>query len=83
MNITVTFTDTGDPAMPDGTAIVFENVEDWQLNTPVTVEDIDCAAAGCQGCGAVHRKLKGPARLKLTASAHGSRPMWKVPEAVT
>jgi len=82
MNITVTFTDTGNPAMPDGTAIVFENVEDWQLNTPVAVKDTDCATAGCDGCSAVHRKVEGEARLELEASAHGSRPLWKVPEAV-
>lgn len=83
MNITVTFTGTGDKNMPDGTAIVFESVEDWQINTPVTLEDIDCATAGCDGCSAVHRGQKGDARLELTASAHGSRPLWKVPEAVT
>jgi hypothetical protein len=82
MNITVTFTDSGDPDMPDGTAVVFENVEDWQLNTPVAVKEIDCAAAGCNGCGAVHRTLTGEARLELTASARESRPLWKLP-AVT
>jgi hypothetical protein len=83
MKITVTFTESGDAGIPDGSTLSFDDVTDCQVSTPADIEVIDCAAAGCKGCGAVHRRLTGTARLRLEASGRRQTLLWKIPEAVT
>jgi hypothetical protein len=86
MNITVTFTDCGGMDAPEGTVIVFEDVDDWQVTTPADIEDIDCAAEGCHegGSATPHRRFTGVTHLTLEASGtRAGGPRWKVPEAVT
>lgn len=82
MNITVTFTGTGDAAT-DGRTLSFEDVGNYSLSTPADVEETDCATGGCAGCGAVHRRFTGPARLILTAEGRRDALLWKDPEAAT
>jgi hypothetical protein len=84
MNITVTFTDPGDFEVPDGMALVFEDVDLYEVSTPADVEEIDCAAAGCEGCEAVHRRFTGTSHLELRASGLCENgPRWLIPKAVT
>lgn len=82
MNITITFTDAGDAGFPEGYTIVFADADKCQINEGRDSEEIDCAAAGCEGCGTPHSKLKDTAYIKLEASGqrHAVR---NIPEAVS
>lgn len=84
MNITITFSDAGDASFPEGTSVVFENIDHYELSMPRDVELLGCAEAGCEGCTAVHRRLTGTSHLRLEAAGDiKGGPLWKIPEAVT
>lgn len=82
MNIAITFTDAGDAGFPEGYTIVFADADKCQINEGRDIEEVTCEAAGCQGCEAVHRRLKDTAYIKLQAT--GKRHCVRnVPQAVT
>ena len=79
MNITVTFTGTGNPHLPDGSRLIFEDVEQCSPGTSSDIADISCEDDGCPGCSAAHHRFTGTYRLSLTAT--GFRPArWDIPE---
>jgi hypothetical protein len=81
MDITVTFSNTGDSGIPDGAVLTFADASRCQVSTPRDTEQVPCADAGCPGCGAVHHRFTGMARLRLDASGDiGDGPAWKYPE---
>ena len=82
MNITVTFTGTSGTHVPEGAVLTFDDVSDWQVETPSDIETITCADYGCPGCDATHRRFTGISHLRLAASSHAGRPLWAFPAEV-
>ncbi len=83
MKITVTFTDSTDIGIPDGSTLTFEDVDCCQVNTPVDIRETSCGDAGCEGCSATHRRPTGTARLILEAEGRAKGLRWAIPEAAS
>lgn len=59
----------------EGHELVYDTDDVAQFESPRDVADIPCDAAGCSGCGAVHRELR-TAHLNITFKP-GKQPLWR------
>jgi len=83
MNITVTFTSSGDASIPDGTTLTFEDVDGYSLHTIRGIEETGCDRAGCRGCSFTHHQPTEASSLELKASGlHKNGPRWHLPGMV-